>query len=237
VATVPLRRKFEKVLKAAQLCAAAKLHTPSLILSYSVIDAAAAICAEHPGGNIREYYTAWLDRYLLGDAKIECSAIDLWGARCGIVHTLSNESKHSRRGEARKVIYVNRGGDRTPLEGLERIRTAKSREEARGGPQPSVGRRQAGDVIVEIDSLLEAVRKGISSIFQDAESDPILANRIHQREARSLRLYQMRKDVSCWHGVRRCLRSLMPRKGNFLISRIPAIAHLVRPQLGFSCVA
>jgi hypothetical protein len=181
-----LRSKLEQVIAAAKICDRAEFHTPALILLYSVIDAAAALCAEQPQKHIQQYYTAWVDRYLLPSSKLECSAIDVWGARCGVVHTLSNESNFSRRAEARKIIYVNRGGDRSVLEGFERIRTADDLAEARGQAE-NAETKQSENVIVEVESLVEAVLRGIDSMFLDIDNDPILAQRVREREDKVLR--------------------------------------------------
>src|SRR5438128_496386 len=131
VRSLPISVKLKQITAAAELCISARLNTPALILLYSAIDAASWLCAEYPDGPVQKYFVAWVEKYLLATGRFKCSALDLWAARCGIVHTFSASSRLSREGKVHQIVYVNRGGDRDMLYQLETIRNAKSPQEAR----------------------------------------------------------------------------------------------------------
>jgi hypothetical protein len=95
---------------------------------------------------------AWADKYLLRGASLPCSASDLYGARCGILHTLSAESNMSRKGIAREVVYV--WGD-AKVDELERA----SKE---------LGHNNC---VVHVRDLINAFRAGLASYLQEVMQD------------------------------------------------------------------
>ena len=91
----------------AELCIHAKLISPALVLVYSGIDAAGGLYASDPAAPVGARFIDWVTRYLLpATPKLEASAQDLYGARCGLLHNFSSESNLSRRGGARQVQYA-----------------------------------------------------------------------------------------------------------------------------------
>lgn len=178
--------KFGEITTAAELCTKANLNTPALVLLYSAIDMASWICAENPDGSIQDYFVAWVEKFIFPIERFGCSALDLWAARCAIIHTMSPSSRLSRAGKVRQIIYVNRGGDRDVLEGLEAIRNAKDLHEARDRK----GGRSAADisrnVVLDVDSLAAAIQAGVASMLSDAESDSSLNARINERASNVL---------------------------------------------------
>lgn len=48
----------------------------------------------------------WINTYLLPYQKLDCSAIDLYAARCGLLHTLSPHSKLTAEHKARKICWA-----------------------------------------------------------------------------------------------------------------------------------
>ncbi len=182
VRSSPISAKFKQIMAAADLCITANLNTPALILLYAAIDAASWLCAERPDGPVQKYFVAWVEKYILAAGQMECSALDLWAARCGIVHTLSASSRLSREGKARKIFYVNRGGNRDILDQLETIRNAKSPQEARAR-QETADDDMSGNVVLEVDVLMNAFREGVASMMSEAKSDASLSARIKERES------------------------------------------------------
>jgi len=77
---------------------------PCMILLYSGIDALASLDAED-GRASRESFINWADKYLLSNGDLPCTAIELYAARCGLLHTFSFQSDLSRKGQARKIVY------------------------------------------------------------------------------------------------------------------------------------
>lgn len=89
---------FEKnltvLLESIEDCLANRRLLPCLILIYSSIDIVSSL---EPGRATGSAFMAWTDKYLLKAISLPCTPSDLWGARCGILHTFSGESDMSKR--------------------------------------------------------------------------------------------------------------------------------------------
>ncbi len=53
-------------------------------------------------------FIAWSERFIRFDGLLQLTGRDLYGARCGIVHTYGTASRLSRKGDARHVLYKYR---------------------------------------------------------------------------------------------------------------------------------
>lgn len=53
----------------------------------------------------RKDFEEWVKKYLLPGSGIQCNSIDLYSARCGIIHSFTYESKKTREGKAKKIVY------------------------------------------------------------------------------------------------------------------------------------
>lgn len=79
---------------------------PSLILIYSGIDALASLNRPKEKENVtRSDFKKWCTDYLLPGSNLNCSATDLYAARCGILHTSTAVSDFSKKNEASELIY------------------------------------------------------------------------------------------------------------------------------------
>lgn len=82
----------------------------ALILIYSGIDAIASL--DRPDGAVftsRDDYVRWVDSYL----KFEngsLAGLEIYSARCAILHTYGSSSRLSEQGKARQVGYIAGGG-------------------------------------------------------------------------------------------------------------------------------
>jgi hypothetical protein len=144
--------RLGEVTRAAQLCLTNELNLPALILIYSAIDIVASL---EPQGNegTRRAFVRWVVRYLVPGGRLLCTPTELYGARCGVIHTLSGESDLSRDGKARRVCYAYGSA---PPDTLQEV-------------LPMVGR---DDVVIHADSLLALVSAGINDYFAEVRSDP-----------------------------------------------------------------
>ena len=48
----------------------------------------------------------WVDGYLLQAKPLNCTALELYAARCGLLHTLSPDSGLSYEGKVRRICYA-----------------------------------------------------------------------------------------------------------------------------------
>jgi hypothetical protein len=101
-----LIENIERHLNAIDLCLKNHLRMPALILIYSGIDIFAALGRPAKKEfSTRKDFIEWCDRYMLQISGLSCSAIDLYAARCGIVHTYTMHSNLSKDGTAKEIIY------------------------------------------------------------------------------------------------------------------------------------
>jgi hypothetical protein len=84
----------------------------TLVLLFAAIDQMAWLADEKEVvGN--EGFTAWVQRYMVDHNRhllSGASASDLWGARCGVLHTGAPESNWHRTGKARRIFYSSNMG-------------------------------------------------------------------------------------------------------------------------------
>ncbi|MGA7194967.1 MAG: hypothetical protein WBW94_15175 [Anaerolineales bacterium] len=82
-------------------------NTQLLVVLYSAIDTMAWVGL--PSGDVTpKAFINWADKYLLNAASLPCTAVDLYGARCGLVHSHSATSRGSKQGTARQIWYYGK---------------------------------------------------------------------------------------------------------------------------------
>lgn len=143
---------------AIKTCVEARLVLPALVLIYTGMDIVASI-ERKPGDKVGPSFTFWVDRYVLKDRQLPCTSIELYAARCGILHTLTPESDLARAGKARHIVYA--WGSGAPLD-LQKA-----------------ARRMATDIVVlHIEDLRWAFLEGTKLWFQDIHSDTARLNMV-----------------------------------------------------------
>jgi len=73
-------------------CIEKKLTAPALILIYSGIDTVGWIDSTDDYAT-RTSFINWVDAYLLKAKQLQCTALDLYAARCGLLHTLKKRGQ------------------------------------------------------------------------------------------------------------------------------------------------
>ncbi len=75
-----------------KLCLKQNLQVPTLSLIYTVIDNFAWIAyGDIP---VETRYIKWIEEYMFKEKRLNVNAIDLYSARCAIIHTLTPSSKN-----------------------------------------------------------------------------------------------------------------------------------------------
>jgi hypothetical protein len=98
-------RYLTRLFKATEILQKATLIEAALMLTYAGIDQMSWLThpAEETGG---PEFKAWADGYL--DLRaVGCTSNDLWGARCGLLHTAAAESRDFRNNKAKLVHYID----------------------------------------------------------------------------------------------------------------------------------
>ena len=90
---------------------------PALVLLYSTIDCMVWITrpatTDEPQNEdvTRTDFKHWCSDYMNPDATLGCSAVDLYAARCSVLHTQISQSRLSREAGARELCYQQVPGE------------------------------------------------------------------------------------------------------------------------------
>jgi hypothetical protein len=153
VSVETLVANLEGLQKAAAHLVEQKQTLPALVLIYSGMDIVAGL-ERQVGEGTKAAFVRWCDNYLLKAQSLACSALELYGARCGILHTYSPDSDLSKAGKVRRVFYA--WGTAT-TESLN----------------VSAAHLKKVDVVgLHLDDLLAAFEAGIVKWFDDVIKDP-----------------------------------------------------------------
>ncbi len=122
----------------------------AVILILSGIDSMAYLGMPANQQNVkRDDFVGWADRYIRFPCQDQLTGLDLYGARCAMLHSYGVVSKLSREGQCRKVGYMN-----------------KSIPEVRYNPNV-----RKDLVLVSVPALAEAFFRGIDRFLVDLFSD------------------------------------------------------------------
>ena len=140
-------------------------HTlPALVLLYSATDVFASLLrteaqADTNGGHFKK----WTEDYLIKPSLPTITSEDLWGARCGLLHTHSPSSRDSRRGKARELTYYR-----------ARALTPDMRRALDHALKLEKGK---GKIPLDVDLLCAAFENGVRLFLTDVQRDPELEKR------------------------------------------------------------
>lgn len=122
----------------------------AVILIYSGIDAMAFLGMPESQMDVtREDFIKWSERYIHFSCKEQLTGLDLYGARCSMLHNYSVFSRLSREGKCRTIGYMN-----------------KSTPEVRYNPAVD-----SSLVLVSVPALAEAFFRGMDQFLIDLFSD------------------------------------------------------------------
>jgi len=78
------------------------------ILIYSAIDLMAYLGMPEKQLDVTgKDFQEWADRYIHFPCKEQLSGVDLWAARCGMMHNYGPRSRLVREGKARNIVYAD----------------------------------------------------------------------------------------------------------------------------------
>lgn len=88
---------------------AEECYGPALVLIYSGIDTMAYLGMPEPQEDVtRTDFVNWVDKYIRFPCQEQLTGFDLYGARCGLLHTYSITSRLHRQGKCRQLGYTDR---------------------------------------------------------------------------------------------------------------------------------
>ena len=148
-----LLENVERHLQAINLCVENKLRMPALVLVYTGIDIFAALNRPtEKNSGTRQDFIGWCEAYLLPESGLKCTGVDLYAARCGIVHSYTADSQLSRENKATQLIYSWGDQSPAPLQNvLEKIKIPAH--------------------VVHIESLVAAFKRATRVFFSEIRED------------------------------------------------------------------
>jgi hypothetical protein len=145
----------------------ANQYMQALVLLYSAIDTLAWV-SRSAGDVTRADFCRWVDVYMQPQSRLGCTAEDLYGARCSILHSSAAESKLSREGRVNELWYVTSPHAVTRLEAYVQKVGAQAK-------------------VVYFSSLVAAFADGIMQFSDDLAADPSQHAQCSERLKRWLR--------------------------------------------------
>jgi hypothetical protein len=158
-------RNMLSVLRAIDSCLEQKMILPALMLIYGAIDIVSSLEAPLDAG-VRDRFTKWVDTYLLKAKPLSCSALDLYAARCSMLHSLTPDSTLSRQAKARPIIYA---WGTANSEKLQAVSDAVNTNDY---------------VAIHVSDLNQAFRLGLAAFYEEVERDPARGTAMNRSLAR-----------------------------------------------------
>ena len=177
--------------QAIRLCLESHLPEAAITLIYSGIDTIGLLDA--PAGQLdasKDSFLNWSERYIVPSLHTidgeQVAVLDLYSARCGILHVSSPISKLAREGEAREIWYQFRaetGAQPRAMPNRRELPLIVAMETLEGAFRDGCD-RFLSDLKAEEDRFKKAIERaeqlliwGICSIMSDADVDAYLAAR------------------------------------------------------------
>lgn len=118
---------FTNTITATSLLYRNNLYGQLLVLIYSFIDSAGLLDAPPSQTQAtRDSFKNWVKKYILTDAQINFNEVDLWSARCAVLHTFTSQSNLSNAGTAKELHYYAGPNDSdTEISFIEQINSTE----------------------------------------------------------------------------------------------------------------
>jgi hypothetical protein len=150
-----LKRIRDELLQSIKANKEQRLFGSALILLYAGIDIMASLTRPQNAKEVKNCdFKRWACEYLLPNSNLNCTEIDLYAARCGLLHSWSYDSRLSASGKARWIRYI--------FEDVDAVRRIMGKHEE----------QDTSIVVVKFDDLLEAFEKGTRKFLKSIENHP-----------------------------------------------------------------
>jgi hypothetical protein len=143
-------------------------NQPALILLYTAIDIFASLRRLETEADTNGcYFKKWVEDYMIVGSRRPFTSEDLWGARCGLLHTHTASSKVFRQGKARQLHYYRAHGSISPDQ--------QRRFDAMATTH--------GKQFVDVNLLYADFIDGLRRFSADIQRDPALEKRVSHHSA------------------------------------------------------
>jgi hypothetical protein len=162
----PLLINLLKLKSGIDACIEKQASAPALILIYSAIDTTAWLDSTKTFST-RTDFIHWVDNYLLKAKPLQCKAIDLYAARCGLLHTFTSSSSLSTSKQARVISYA---WGKAKAEDMARIMDFDNKSNQ--------------SVVIHVDDLYQAWLLGLALWGEDLDRDSDRSARVLVKAAK-----------------------------------------------------
>src|SRR5262249_53703022 len=137
------------------------------ILAYSGVDALAWLNRPYNVEDVRAAdFQEWLEAYFLPGSGFGGTTLDLYGARCGLVHSNTSESRLNRQDRARKVFYY------------------RDRDQVKTGIIQLLMNERLPPLFIDVDqfvaALKTAVERFLNAVAVDAAKLDLVSRRVEE---------------------------------------------------------
>lgn len=150
-----LFRNYYQIITAVDNCIAENLIMPALVLVYSAIDSVSWLASENENQQVGERFQSWVDIWMLQKYPLPCTAEELYAARCGILHTLTPNSKLSAKKGVRQISYAWGTANQKDLD--ESLKLLDFQEY----------------VAVHVNDIISSFKNGFADFIEDAQADKV----------------------------------------------------------------
>lgn len=158
--TSTLETQAQHLLSSIELCFENQFIAPSLMLTYATIDIMAWLDRDESHQDVRRCdFIKWVETYLLPNSQLSCTAIDLYAARCSLIHSYSAESRLSREGNASEIFYAWGTADERDLQKLIDLEGSR------------------GAKAVQVEKLLAALKQGVKQFITKVRYNQMVVDR------------------------------------------------------------
>jgi hypothetical protein len=128
-------------------------------LIFAAIDSLAALTRPvEQKRTTRAVFIEWCDKYLRPREALGCSSLEIYAARCGVLHTYSPDSDLEREGRARRLIYEWRAGPKADAD----------------FPLPKAAN------VIQVETLRDVLHEAARRFLIDSEIDPGTCERVRE---------------------------------------------------------
>ena len=157
---------YEEMFEAIDACYSKALQIPCLVLIYTTIDSLGWLAFGDTEKSAKNRFVRWADHHLMPRLSAEFSALDLYAARCSILHGLSWESNLSETGQAKYLIYA----------------MGKNTDSASELSKAFFSEKTVA--CLHIDAFISSLKLAVFDFYEQMKGDPVLADRLKHAQGK-----------------------------------------------------
>ncbi len=156
-----LLKNLTEIIKAIDLCISTKFYTSALKLIYAAIDNLAYLMTNHQTVK-KPDFIRWVDSFLLPLSGLNCTAKELYAARCGLLHQNTGATSNLSF-DIKRIFYIYGTGE--PEKGLQHVDESR-RDQCR---------------FININFLNNALYNGMLAFLEAVSKNPSLKEGLLKR--------------------------------------------------------